>query len=564
MVASRNRPKGGRVAPFGLGFLTFLLIPSAIGSQELAALVARQPAVADRAQARVSPFGTIHAATFSMPRPVSAAMPPSLSYALAGLDPNFAEITGSIRERLLGDVKAGVGPFELPTVERRLKGDRLAVEPQPEEVPVAQAPEEESDTLVADALDELREPLRKGDRLAVQLRADSRGDRLALNPQTQAEAEPPQPVQTAVATPPVATADLVETESMPTFQLASIDRAASLPPARPNIATAGVPDLAAPPFVWPETGDRAAAVAASVALVQEEADPETLAAQLYFGRDPMGRTLNGVEPWQVGEAPNIETLTVAVDAEVQVAALPPEPEIERAPKQLPPTTGGETIASKGQVTGEGQRPMSPAERLGLAGAERAKAEKCLAEAIYFESRGEPVRGQIAVAQVILNRAFSGHYPTTVCGVVYQNKHRYLACQFTFACDRHPDVIRDQKAWERAKSCRGRLARRQAVAARGRQGDALPRLLGAAVVGAHHDAAQQDRRAHLLPPAALGRRRRRAGMGRRGGNRGGEQDVVATLQLSLVTLRSKRSELRRATPGCCPSSFEARQAARTSG
>ena len=37
----------------------------------------------------------------------------------------------------------------------------------------------------------------------------------------------------------------------------------------------------------------------------------------------------------------------------------------------------------------------------------------------------------------------------MCGVVYQNAHRYLACQFTFACDRHPDVIRDQDAWERA-------------------------------------------------------------------------------------------------------------------
>ena len=60
-----------------------------------------------------------------------------------------------------------------------------------------------------------------------------------------------------------------------------------------------------------------------------------------------------------------------------------------------------------------------------------------------------MRGQIAVAQVILNRAFSGHYPSSVCGVVYQNAHRHLACQFTFACDRHPDVIRDQAAWERA-------------------------------------------------------------------------------------------------------------------
>ena len=121
------------------------------------------------------------------------------------------------------------------------------------------------------------------------------------------------------------------------------------------------------------------------------------------------------------------------------------------PVKLPPSAGGagETIASKGEVTGEGRRPMSPAERLGLNASTRAKQEKCLAEGIYFESRGEPVRGQIAVAQVILNRAFSGHYPTSVCGVVYQNAHRHLACQFTFACDRHPDVIRDQAAWKRA-------------------------------------------------------------------------------------------------------------------
>jgi spore germination cell wall hydrolase CwlJ-like protein len=113
---------------------------------------------------------------------------------------------------------------------------------------------------------------------------------------------------------------------------------------------------------------------------------------------------------------------------------------------------GESIAPKGEVNSDNQHAKTPAERLGLFDEKsRAKPEKCLAEAVYFEARGEAVRGQIAVAQVVLNRAFSGKYPETVCGVVYQNKHRYLACQFTFACDRHPDVIRDQKAWERAKA-----------------------------------------------------------------------------------------------------------------
>ena len=58
---------------------------------------------------------------------------------------------------------------------------------------------------------------------------------------------------------------------------------------------------------------------------------------------------------------------------------------------------------KGEVTDEDARPKSPAQRLKLSGKGREKAEKCLANAVYFEARGEPIRGQIAVAQVVLNR-----------------------------------------------------------------------------------------------------------------------------------------------------------------
>src|SRR6185369_8494854 len=112
---------------------------------------------------------------------------------------------------------------------------------------------------------------------------------------------------------------------------------------------------------------------------------------------------------------------------------------------------GISFAPKGEVNADNQRAKTPAERLGLFDDKsRAKSEKCLAEAVYFEARGEAVRGQIAVAQVILNRAFSGYYPSTVCGVVYQNSNRHLACQFTFACDGIPEVIREPEAWERAK------------------------------------------------------------------------------------------------------------------
>ncbi len=95
------------------------------------------------------------------------------------------------------------------------------------------------------------------------------------------------------------------------------------------------------------------------------------------------------------------------------------------------------------------RKLTPAERLALNDASRAKAVKCLAEAIYFEARSEPERGQIAVAQVVINRAFSGYYPNDICGVVYQNKHRHLACQFTFACDGIPDIVNSKWHWELA-------------------------------------------------------------------------------------------------------------------
>ncbi|HWP25801.1 MAG TPA: cell wall hydrolase [Xanthobacteraceae bacterium] len=95
-------------------------------------------------------------------------------------------------------------------------------------------------------------------------------------------------------------------------------------------------------------------------------------------------------------------------------------------------------------------PPTPAELLGLVGKERAKAERCLANAVYFEARGEPLRGQIAVAQVVLNRVFSPYYPNDVCSVVYQNADRHLACQFTFACDGKSKAINDRRAWWRAQ------------------------------------------------------------------------------------------------------------------
>jgi spore germination cell wall hydrolase CwlJ-like protein len=166
-------------------------------------------------------------------------------------------------------------------------------------------------------------------------------------------------------------------------------------------------------------------------------------ARLYFGVETDGDH-PVLDPWATEEQAH-----VAPDAGAPETGVAPGPNASAGAKSNPGTVG-ESIAPKGQVTGAEQRPKSPAEMLGLTGKAREKAEKCLANAVYFEARAEPVRGQIAVAQVVMNRVFSGYYPNDVCGVVYQNANRHLGCQFTFACDGIPDVVNEPDAWVRAR------------------------------------------------------------------------------------------------------------------
>ncbi|WP_084395872.1 cell wall hydrolase [Henriciella aquimarina] len=77
--------------------------------------------------------------------------------------------------------------------------------------------------------------------------------------------------------------------------------------------------------------------------------------------------------------------------------------------------------------------------------------QCVAEAVYYEARSETTSGQLAVAEVIMNRIKDHRYPNSACGVVYQGATRTTGCQFTFTCDgalgRKPHGIR----WDRAKT-----------------------------------------------------------------------------------------------------------------
>lgn len=78
--------------------------------------------------------------------------------------------------------------------------------------------------------------------------------------------------------------------------------------------------------------------------------------------------------------------------------------------------------------------------------------QCLTEALYFEARGESLQGQVAVAEVILNRVDSALYPRTICKVVKQRGGG--GCQFSYVCDGRADRMRDKTAADLA----GRIAR----------------------------------------------------------------------------------------------------------
>lgn len=83
--------------------------------------------------------------------------------------------------------------------------------------------------------------------------------------------------------------------------------------------------------------------------------------------------------------------------------------------------------------------------------------RCLAEALYFEARGETVKGQFAVAEVIKNRVRSARFPGSFCAVINQGTGKKYGCQFTYTCDGHAEVIGEPGSFARvAKVARATL------------------------------------------------------------------------------------------------------------
>ena len=96
------------------------------------------------------------------------------------------------------------------------------------------------------------------------------------------------------------------------------------------------------------------------------------------------------------------------------------------------------------------QPMRPFVFSGDA-ADRERAQQCLSQAVYYEAAREPLGGQQAVAQVVLNRVRHPAYPKSVCGVVYQGSANPTGCQFTFTCNGSLRWRPEPALWDRAQA-----------------------------------------------------------------------------------------------------------------
>jgi len=390
MLQLRSRPKSAQFAFFGLGLCGFALTPTEVGYQDIASRLAQQPGVAERWHSRVfSSVDTIHIAAYSFIRPIGTAAPEAPSYQRVSFNP-ATDITGSIPRNSVIQTPPRYQASDFPKVDRTLKGDRLVVAPLPQAAVPADAAPAKEDPATSNA--------------------SVRGAKTAEGKLPAARAPLDPELAEAMSAPPLQQYDIsLSLEAQPLQDLKSPADDDENSPSREGFSVK--------------------------------------TASLFFGSQSLGAPLETIERWQPGEAPVVVMPEARVDPDMKVIASLPST-ADEASRAI---ESGESVAPKGEVNADDQREKTPAERLGLLDEKsRGKSEKCLAEAVYFESRGEAVRGQIAVAQVVLNRAFSGFYPTTVCGVVYQNKHRHFACQFTFACDNVADVVREPDMWDRAK------------------------------------------------------------------------------------------------------------------
>ncbi|MFZ0572842.1 MAG: cell wall hydrolase [Rhodomicrobium sp.] len=169
---------------------------------------------------------------------------------------------------------------------------------------------------------------------------------------------------------------------------------------------------------------------------------------LKSGFDIVSRRMKA-DPLHMGSDPAVQSAALA-SAELFLTAFTPhnDPLLEAETPAPPRKPGGDWA---GLLKNASLSPDQPQTLFGgLTEDEFRKRElRCMATAIYFEARDEPIKGQIAVAQVIMNRIRSPFYPKTVCGVVYQGERNRSGCQFSFTCTGKHNSVKEKPEWATA-------------------------------------------------------------------------------------------------------------------
>jgi spore germination cell wall hydrolase CwlJ-like protein len=458
MVASRVRVlRASNTARFWLSAFCIALMPTSVGYQDLAALIAHRPSVSASWGGEhliASPFGTIERATFNFTRPIGTVIPAPLEFQNVSFDPRALDAYAwKIDEGLGGRQSRQMDSrqVEYPAVNRSNKGDRLR-SPAPAALDRKMLPPSQPIDAAAaaqpasPAVTQPVAPVAAPQSVKTEVRADAHAEEGAAAAAADAAAALQMDAANPASAPQAAGMAAAEAANPATSALTpagspadeagnTIAPRAMLPADRSNVTGGGddAPEIADKPPEIPLPGEMTVAQSNSEASFIDGSSADR-SAQIYFGASIMGEPA-GLQSWAPGAEP---ILVTPPEANVKMSSLEDNDNDDYG--------GEETVTGKDE-----SRVLSPAQRLGLVGPARAEAQKCLADAIYFEARGEVMKGQEAVAQVVMNRVFSGYYPHDVCGVVYQNSHHHLACQFTFACEgKDLNKIDEPDMWEQAK------------------------------------------------------------------------------------------------------------------
>jgi spore germination cell wall hydrolase CwlJ-like protein len=177
---------------------------------------------------------------------------------------------------------------------------------------------------------------------------------------------------------------------------------------------------------------------------------ELTSAEAQGFNDAALQRANSLSPGALAIAQRHDPFTIAGAAQRDRQAADFAARLERAD----PAPLGVTAASlmlRPELGPAGQNLASRFRFASVGALDGARDLDCLTQAVYYEARGESVRGQAAVAQVVINRVRHPAFPKTICGVVFQGAGLGRAdCQFSFVCDGSMRLPRDEDAWDKAQ------------------------------------------------------------------------------------------------------------------